>query len=78
MLTAPVSKRIGVKNVLFLTDFSESSAMALPFAAMMARSYGAKVTTLHVLVPSAYNYMALEMAGELLDAQDAPNGRPQH
>jgi hypothetical protein len=43
MSTAPVSKRIGVKNILFLTDFSESSAMALPFAAIIARSYGAKV-----------------------------------
>ena len=70
MSTVPVSTRIGLKNVLFLTDLSESSARALPFAAMIARAYGAKVTALHVVVPSAYNDMALEMAGELLDAQD--------
>ena len=70
MSTVPVSKRIGLKNVLFLTDFSQPSTAALPFAAMIARSYGAKVTALHVLVPSAYTYMTPEMGVDLLDAQD--------
>lgn len=70
MSTVPVSKRIGLKNILFLTDFSQSSAAALPFAAMIARSYGAKVTALHVLVPSAYTYITPEMGADLLDAQD--------
>jgi len=70
MSTVPIIKRIDLKNVLFLTDFSEPSAAALPFAAMIARSYGAKVTALHVLVPSAYTYMTPEMRVELLDAQD--------
>jgi nucleotide-binding universal stress UspA family protein len=70
MSTAPLLKRIGLKNVLFLTDFSEPSVAALPFAAMIARSYGAKVTALHVIVPSVYPYMAPEMGVDLLDAQD--------
>jgi nucleotide-binding universal stress UspA family protein len=70
MSTVPVNKRTGLKNVLFLTDFSQPSAAALPFAAMIARSYGARVTALHVLVPSAYTYMAPEMGTDLLDAQD--------
>jgi nucleotide-binding universal stress UspA family protein len=70
MSTIPVIQRIGFKNVLFLTDFSEPSAAALPFAAMIARSFGAKVTALHVLVPSVYTYMTPEMRVELLDAQD--------
>jgi nucleotide-binding universal stress UspA family protein len=65
-----VIKRIGLKNVLFLTDFSEPSAAALPFAAMIARSYRAKITSLHVVVPSAYTYMTPEIGGDLLDAQD--------
>jgi nucleotide-binding universal stress UspA family protein len=55
---------------LFLTDFSEPSVAALPFAAMIARSYGAKVTALHVVVPSAYTYMTPEMGADLLDAED--------
>jgi nucleotide-binding universal stress UspA family protein len=70
MSTTPVIQRIGLKNVLFLTDFSEPSAAALPFAAMIARSYGAKVTALHVIIPSAYTHMTPEMGAELLDAQD--------
>src|SRR5713101_3024376 len=64
------SKRIALKHILFLTDFSGPSAMALPYAAMIARAYGAKVTALHVVVPSAYTYMAQEEAATLLDAQD--------
>ncbi len=69
MQTLPVSKRIMLKNILFLTDFSEPSVTALPFAAMIARAYGAKVTALHALVPSVYTYMTPEMAASLLDAE---------
>ena len=54
MLRVEASKRIALKNILFLTDFSEPSAVALPFATMIARSYGAKVTALHILLPSVY------------------------
>jgi nucleotide-binding universal stress UspA family protein len=70
METVPVSKRITLKNILFLTDFSWPSAMALPYAAMIARAYGAKVTALHVVAPSAYTYMTAEMSATLLDAQE--------
>ena len=70
MSTVSVGKRIELKNVLFLTDFSESSTAALPVAAMIARAYGAKVTALHVLVPSVYTYMTPEMTADLLDTQD--------
>jgi nucleotide-binding universal stress UspA family protein len=69
MQTLTVSKRITLKNILFLTDFSEPSVTALPFAAMIARAYGAKVTALHALVPSVYTYMTPEMAASLLDAE---------
>ena len=70
METVSVSKRIALKNILFLTDFSEPSAVALPYAAMIARAYGAKVTALHVVVASAYTYMTPEMSATLLNAQD--------
>jgi nucleotide-binding universal stress UspA family protein len=70
METVPVSERIGLKNILFLTDFSEPSSIALPYAAMIARAYGAKVTALYVAVPSAYTYMTPEMSTTLLDAPD--------
>lgn len=59
------NQRIALKNILFLTDFSEPSGTALPFAAMIARAYGAKVTALHVLLPSVYVCLA-EEAGPLV------------
>lgn len=43
--------RIAVRNILYLTDFSEQSEAALPFAAALARNYGATVHALHVLTP---------------------------
>jgi nucleotide-binding universal stress UspA family protein len=70
MTAVPACKRIELKNVLFLTDFSEPSCDALPFATAVARGYGSKVHAVHVLLPSTYNYMALEMASTLLDSQE--------
>jgi len=43
--------QISLKNILFLTDFSEPSEAALPFATSIARGYGAKVFALHVFTP---------------------------
>ena len=42
---------ISIKNILFLTDFSEPSEVALPFATSIARGYGASVYALHVFTP---------------------------
>jgi nucleotide-binding universal stress UspA family protein len=48
--------RLALKNILVLTDFSEASEAAIPFAISIARNYEAKLYTLHVLTsfPSAY------------------------
>jgi len=70
MTTVQASKRINFKHVLFLTDFSEPSCDALPFAAAIARGYGSRVHALHVLLPSSYTYMTPEVAGTLLDDQE--------
>ena len=64
------NKLISLKNILFLTDFSEASVSALPFATMIARSYGSKLSTLHVLLPSVSPYMAADMSAALLDDQE--------
>ncbi len=69
-ITLPVSKRIALKNILFLTDFSEASGTALPYATTMARAYDSNVTALHVVVPSVYTYMAGQMSASVLDAED--------
>ncbi len=41
--------QITLKRVLYLTDFSEPSEAALPFALTIARDYGASIHALHVL-----------------------------
>jgi nucleotide-binding universal stress UspA family protein len=68
--TLLADKRIALKNILLLTDFSEPSVAALQYATMIARAYDSKVTVLHVVVPSIYSYMAGEMSASLLDAED--------
>jgi nucleotide-binding universal stress UspA family protein len=70
MTIAQIGKRISLKNLLFLTDFSEPSEAALPFGLAIAHSYGSTVHALHVLLPSPYTYMTPEMASILLDDQE--------
>jgi|HubBroStandDraft_2_1064218.scaffolds.fasta_scaffold117953_3 nucleotide-binding universal stress UspA family protein len=43
--------RVRLKKVLYLTDFSEPSEAALPFAISIARKQGGHVHALHVLLP---------------------------
>ena len=43
--------RIQVNNVLFLTDFSEAAAASIPYAAEVAKRFGAKLYALHVQTP---------------------------
>lgn len=52
------SAHIILKNILFLTDFSEPSAAALPYAIAVARKYGATVHAFHVLTPESASYAA--------------------
>jgi nucleotide-binding universal stress UspA family protein len=70
MTTAQATKRITLNNILFLTDFSEPSGSALPFASAIGRTYGSVVHALHVLQPSAYTYMSPEVATTLLDDEE--------
>jgi len=61
------SRRIALSNILFLTDFSGASASALPFAARIGRTYGAKLTALHVVVPTVSTYMPGEMSASAIE-----------
>ena len=51
MMNVESSVGISIRNILFLTDFSEPSEVALPFATSIARGYGARVYALHVFTP---------------------------
>jgi nucleotide-binding universal stress UspA family protein len=78
MTTLQVNQRIALKNILFLTDFSDSSAIAEPFARSIARAYGAVVYALNVLLPSAYSYMTPEAVATLLgDEEDRARAEMQ-
>jgi nucleotide-binding universal stress UspA family protein len=46
-----IAELIQLKNILYPTDFSEPSKLALPFATALARGYGAALHALHVLAP---------------------------
>lgn len=47
-------QRVAFRNILFATDFSSASNSAMPYAAGLARSFGAKLFTLHVNQPANY------------------------
>jgi nucleotide-binding universal stress UspA family protein len=70
MTTAQANKRVTLTNILFLTDFSEPSGSALPFASVLSRTYGSVVHALHVLQHSAYTYMTPDVATSLLDDEE--------
>ena len=54
--------RLTLKNILLLTDFSEASEFAVPFAVAVAREYESKVYAMHVLTPVPLAYVAPESA----------------
>jgi len=60
MKTLEAGKRIALKNVLFATDFSPYSNLALPYALAIARQYGSKVFGAHVAPAEDYLFAAPE------------------
>jgi nucleotide-binding universal stress UspA family protein len=70
MITPTTQTRIQVKNVLFLTDFSQAAGAAAPYAAEIAKRFGAKLYALHVQTPVVNpmtppaSWAALERANE--------------
>ncbi|HTZ74230.1 MAG TPA: universal stress protein [Candidatus Aquilonibacter sp.] len=56
MTTIDAATEIALKNILFLTDFSEPSEDAVPFVTSIARGYAAGVYALHVFMPCLYIY----------------------
>lgn len=54
MKTVEAGKRITLTNVLFATDFSPNSDLALPYAAAISRHYGAKLYGAHVVRSEDY------------------------
>ena len=70
MKTAETGTRIALKNILFLTDFSQASDVAMPFAVAIARQFGATVHALHVLMPGPFVYATPETIAITIEAQE--------
>jgi nucleotide-binding universal stress UspA family protein len=58
-----ISTPLKLNNILYLTDFSEISAAALPFVTSIARQYASTVYALHILLPDPYVSLTPEMTG---------------
>jgi len=71
MKAVDVRTRIQLKNILFATDFSASADAAAPYAAELAKHYGAKLYALHVQPPAVNpmtppaSWQGLEEAAEI-------------
>jgi nucleotide-binding universal stress UspA family protein len=59
-----------VKKILYLTDFSQASEAALPFATACGRRYGANVCALHVLIPAPYVYTTPGLTAAAIEAEE--------
>jgi nucleotide-binding universal stress UspA family protein len=59
--------RVTLKNILLLTDFSEPSELAIPFAIAIAREYESKVYAMHVLTPVPLAYASPESAAAAIE-----------
>ncbi len=53
-VVVPIVPAIELKRILYATDFSEASRVALPIVAAIARHYGSKIFAAHVWSPVAY------------------------
>ncbi len=70
MASAPAGAGVRLKTIVYLTDFSEPSEAALPFALAISRKYGAKICALHILVPSSRMYPSPETAVNTFEAEE--------
>lgn len=71
MSTAPVAiaPAVHLRNILFATDFSESSRRALRYAEALAEKFGARICLCHAMTPTALAVGAPEAAAYLYEAE---------
>lgn len=61
----PIVPMVELKRVLFSTDFTEASRVALPIVAAIARHYGSEVFAAHVWTPGPHPMVASEVIAAL-------------
>jgi nucleotide-binding universal stress UspA family protein len=52
-----VNFEVPLRNILFVTDFSPSSELALPYAVALASRYNGKLYLAHVIAPEMYEFV---------------------
>ena len=57
---------IRLRKILFATDFSPTSAMALPYAAAVARRFGAEIFAVHVVPEESYSHIPIKQLDSTL------------
>jgi nucleotide-binding universal stress UspA family protein len=57
MIQATAAVHVGLKNILYLTDFSRSAEPACGVARGIAKKFGSKIFATHVLEPSEYQFV---------------------
>jgi nucleotide-binding universal stress UspA family protein len=67
LTTMNVKSTVALKNILFATDFEAPASRALPFAAMLATRYGARLYTAHVIPQEAYTYASPESVDRIFN-----------
>jgi nucleotide-binding universal stress UspA family protein len=70
MATMQARVQVKLRNILYLTDFSQPSEAALSFATALGRGYGARVHALHVLLPTPYPYAGPGLTAAALEAEE--------
>ena len=54
-------------NVLFVTDFSTSSELALPYAVALAAQYNGKIYITHVISPEMFEFLPPALVSEIAE-----------
>lgn len=71
----PIAPAVQFRNIMFATDFSDSSMKALPYATGLARKFGASLFVCHVVTPTPLAVGAPEAAPYLYQAETESAGR---
>ncbi len=70
---------VRMRKILFASNFSDTSAMALPYAAAFARRFRAEVCVAHVIPSEEYAHIAPQQLGATLRAmKQAARERIEH
>jgi nucleotide-binding universal stress UspA family protein len=62
--------RIHFENILYSTDFSQASNIALPYAVALAEHYGARIYAVHAISPEALVYFPPESVRLAVEAAE--------